>query len=275
MMTWDSSTLNLKRLLKQTDETCPIHGVNLVTFNLKGAPAITECPLCGRERVNEKTKRLEELGGELVEKQDSYDWLAKRSILTDTTLKRATFDSYREIDETTKKAKYQTRHIAGEYLKGAKYNTILTGKAGTGKSHLAMAMLKAVNEHSKPYKRCLFVSVGDWLSQIKASYSDKTRPSEASLIELLTDADVLVIDDLGAESGSISDYGRVTDNTSRLLFSVMNARRGKPTIITTNLTSEQMQTMYDQRLMSRMVSGTAGHVINLQRTADKRLIWGA
>ncbi|MCW1065469.1 DNA replication protein, partial [Streptococcus anginosus] len=66
--------------------------------------------------------------------------------------------------------------IAGQYYQHPeiKFNTLLVGTAGTGKSHLAMPMLKAVNDHSKAQK-CLFINIAALFQKIRNSFND---PSE-------------------------------------------------------------------------------------------------
>ena len=59
--------------------------------------------------------------------------------------------------------------------------------------------------------------------------------------------DLLFIDDLGTEPQ--------TKNTSGYLFQVMNERNmnGRHTLISTNLTPERLGTLYEERVVSRMM----------------------
>ncbi|MFY8330665.1 ATP-binding protein [Vagococcus carniphilus] len=257
-----------KSRLTVSDETCPIHNIELVSAF--GREPI--CIECKRTALEERENTLVE---EIMKEQNrinTYDWLNKHSIYLDQTLQHVSFDNYKTNDSETKANKEKALKIAREYYQGATYNTIFTGKPGTGKSHLSMSMLKIVNENSKPYKKCLFVSIDEVMRKIKDGFNKRdSMYTEEYITNLLTSADLLVIDDLGAETGAISSDKMATDFTTKVLYSIMNGRMNKPTIITTNLTSREMAKMYDQKLISRFLRGAEGHAIKFDKTNDKRL----
>lgn len=267
-MTFSSMGDIMREKLVEVDEVCEVHDVKKVTaFNRDPV-----CLKCAKELVEQGNKEMEERLTQRHFKNTSYDWLSKKSILLDETLRDVTFDSFDGVDEETKKNKEKALEIARKYYKGGTFNTILSGKAGTGKSHLAMSMLKVINEHSEPYRRCLFVSIDEVMRLIKESFGRKDNDfTEQKLIKLLIDADLLVIDDLGAESGAVGSQKQATDFITRTLYAVVNGRMNKSTIITTNLSSKQMANMYDSKLVSRMMKGAKGHVITFNETKDKRM----
>lgn len=251
-----------------TGEKCKIHGTNLVTAFDKPAVCL-ECATIKRD------KEVAEMREKLTDrhlKRNGHDWLKERSIYLDHSLKRATFDTYDAMDEETTKNKEMALRIARDYFKGASFNTVLTGKAGTGKSHLAMAILKVVNEHSEPGFKTLFISVDELMKRIRDSFSDKSSVhTEQRMTEMLIEADLLVIDDLGAETGAISSNKTASDFTTRVLYSIVNGRMTKPTIITTNLNGAGLAGKYDSKLISRLFKGTKGNTIIFKDTNDKRL----
>ncbi|MEG0349551.1 ATP-binding protein [Enterococcus sp.] len=250
------------------EDFCEIHKTNLVSAFGK-EPV---CMDCGAEAIEKQNKEMVERAEGERYKRDTYSWLSKHSIYTDATLKQTTFATYETADQETSNNKEQALVIAREYFKGANYNTIFTGKAGTGKSHLAMSVLQVVNENSKPYRRCLFVSVDELMRKIKDSFSNReSYYTEQRMIDLLTNADLLVIDDLGAETGAITSDKTATDFTTKVLYAIINGRMNKPTIITTNLNSKEMAKMYDSKLISRMFRGSQGHVVSFKETSDKRM----
>ncbi|MDT2824370.1 ATP-binding protein [Vagococcus lutrae] len=258
----------LQERLIETDEICPIHKVNLISAF--GREPI--CMECSREAVVKRDQEMVEEAMREHLKRKTYHWLERHSVFLDETLKEASFDNYKTDCEETARNKELALKIAREYFAGATYNTVFTGKPGTGKSHLSMSMLKVVNEHSAPYRKCLFVSIDELMRRIKDSFNNKdSRYTEQQMIELLTEADLLVIDDLGAETGAITSDKAATDFTTRTLYAIVNGRMNKPTIITTNLSSKELTKMYDSKLISRMFRGTEGHVISFKDTKDKRI----
>lgn len=266
-MTTFSRAMNAQ--LRTSDEVCDKHGINLIY--LASAPEKATCFNCTRETVDKQTQQMTEQASQEHYKRTTYVWLTKHSIFLDDTLKHATFDSYQATDSETEHNKQLALNIARRYYKGANNNTILTGRAGTGKSHLSMAMLQVVNEHSNPYRKCLFVSLDELMRRIKDSFNNKeSYYTEQRMIDLLAEADLLVLDDLGAETGAVTTDRTATDFTTRTLYAIINGRMNKPTIITTNLNSKDMAKMYDSKLISRMFRGAEGHVIKFEKTNDKR-----
>ncbi|MFI3604988.1 ATP-binding protein [Vagococcus fluvialis] len=257
-----------KSRLTVSDKRCSTHDIELVSA-FGREPICIECKRLGLEEQESK------LVSDILEEQNkinTYDWLERHSIYLDQTLKNVSFDNYKTDDVETKSNKDKSLNIAREYYQGATYNTIFTGKPGTGKSHLSMSMLKIVNENSKPYKKCLFVSIDEVMRKIKDGFNKRdSKYTEEYVTNLLTSADLLVIDDLGAETGAISSEKQATNFTTRVLYSIMNGRMNKPTIITTNLTSKEMAKMYDQKLISRFLRGAEGHAIKFDKTNDKRI----
>lgn len=257
----------IKSRLKEVDETCPIHGCNLIT-------AFGRDPICYECGKADKDKRDQELINEASDnylKHKTQNWLKNHSIVLDYTLTNATFDNYESNGQEADSNKELALQIAREYYKGANYNSIFTGKAGTGKSHLSMSMLKVVNDYSKPYRKCLFVAVDELMRLIKDSFNNKqSYYTEHRMIKMLTEADLLVLDDLGAETGAITSDKVATDFTIRTLYAIINGRMAKPTIITTNLNSKDLAQKYDIKLVSRMFRGAEGHVIEFKSTKDKR-----
>lgn len=268
MTTFSNVSDVFKSSLVETDEQCATHQINLVSAF--GRKAI--CMECQKEEVERQNEELINKAVMKRSKRTTYDWLASRSILVDETLKTASFDSYQTNCDETVANKDKALRIAREYYAGATNNTILNGKPGVGKSHLAMSMLKIVNEYSEPYRRCLFVSIDELMRRIKDSFNNKeSRYTEQRMIELLVGADLLVIDDLGAETGAISSDKTASDFTTRTLYSIINGRMNKPTIITTNLSSEEIAKKYDTKLVSRMFRGTTNSRITFKKTTDKRI----
>lgn len=267
-----NSTQDLKKLLKTTGERCPIHDEPLIRLDVPKAPTKGTCPVCAKERLREKEKYLEYKGGDEVIKAKTYGWLEHYSIITDESLYDASLDNYETPDEEETKNKAKAERIANDYINGSNANTILSGRPGTGKSHLAMSILKTVNNNSQPPKRCLFISVDEMMRLVKSSFDSHDRTySEEAIVKKLCQADLIVMDDLGAEVGAINTRSTASDWTTKMLYAVVNGRMKKPTIWTTNLSSKQLQQIYDRKLVSRMLRGAKNHILTFNNTTDKRM----
>lgn len=121
---------------------------------------------------------------------------------------------------------------------------LMRGPVGSGKSHLAVGILREVV--AKGYSG-LYYNSPDLLRDIRATYDGNADgPSEDSLLDEVTNVDLLVLDDLGAEKVS----GFVLDR----FYLVVNKRYEgcKPLIVTTNLDEETLQNRLGDRIVSRL-----------------------
>ncbi|MCG3089160.1 ATP-binding protein [Sporosarcina cyprini] len=228
------------------------------------------CPVCESERRSEELSKKQSEIFERTFNSIAYNVFQKKSVLTDTGLLDASFKNYEvqapeEIENKEKSVKAFKR-----YKKGEVFNTWFVGKPGVGKSHLSMSILRNLNESGNRDKSCLFASVDEMLLRIRNSFNDKETPfTEFYFVDLLSSVDYLVLDDLGAETGGIGTGKRATDFTMRVLYAIANGRQSKPTIITSNLTLPDLESMYDEKLISRLMRDT--YLIRFQNTTDKRV----
>src|SRR3984957_16654550 len=103
---------------------------------------------------------------------------------------------------------------------------LLTGSIGVGKTHLAVGILHAlVTERGATG---LFVDYRDLLKQVQHSYNPKVSATEMQILAPVFEAEVLVLDELGASKPT--DWA--WDTVAPLLNTRYNDRR--TTIITTN-----------------------------------------
>jgi DNA replication protein DnaC len=103
---------------------------------------------------------------------------------------------------------------------------LLTGSIGVGKTHLAVGILQAlVHERGATG---LFYDYRELLKQIQNSYNRQVQATELEILAPVFDAEVLVLDELGASKPT--DW--VWDTVAHILNTRYNDRR--TTIITTN-----------------------------------------
>lgn len=258
--------------LKTLSETCPKHPNVHMKQLLDKKPF---CPQCSQEEIDSKNIDISMSGIEMNYEDGFHGVLMRRSIWDDPEMKLATFENY-DVDQGSEayENKQLARKLAGRYLdRSYKANTILTGVPGVGKTHLAVSMVKAVNENIAPSTHCLFVSVNEMVRQVKQSFNDKSsRFTESYVTRLCGSVNLLVLDDLGSEASFKSKSNEASDWVQQLLFGILNKRSGR-TIITTNLNSEQLTTIYNPKILSRIYRGVGkanGIIKFTEATADKR-----
>ena len=118
---------------------------------------------------------------------------------------------------------------------------LLVGATGLGKTHLALAIANEVINRGYGVVYC---SVPDIARRLEQEHFSKG--SEEPTQQSLTQCDLLILDDLGTEF--------TTPFTSSALYHIFNTRlmRTKPTIISTNLSLEEMERAYSERFVSRL-----------------------
>lgn len=124
----------------------------------------------------------------------------------------------------------------------------LTGPAGTGKTHIAVALLV---DHIKdtPFAEkadCAFTTMIDLLDELKAAFSRPVN-EQLWLIHNYCNVEFLVIDDIGVELP--------TEWAVSHIYRIVNHRWGcdKQTIFTSNFNYKQLSEKLDTRIVSRIM----------------------
>lgn len=137
-----------------------------------------------------------------------------------------TIANFTAYNESLQKAADKAARIADDFP-AVKKGLFLEGQPGVGKTHLAVAVLKRVIERTGA--RGLFYDTRDLLRVIRSTYDPSIRTTELEILRPVMIADLLVLDDLGAE--------KTSEWVQETLGLVVNTRYSerRPTIFTTNL----------------------------------------
>lgn len=136
----------------------------------------------------------------------------------------------------------ECRRFADEF--GKRYeNILLLGNVGVGKTFLTNCMAKEIIDKGHSVIYFTSMRLFDTLSRELFNYDDN---GSRDLQKDIFTCDLLIIDDLGTEN--------VNAFVASRLFDVLNERdiRRKPTIISTNLSFEDMGSRYTERNISRI-----------------------
>lgn len=216
---------------------------------------VDEIEVCPRCKCEEDTKRLEDEASaqynhtRLHEKERIFE---NQSVFTDRTLEDASFETY-VLNDDEHEARTNKQHalqMVELYAQGHRKNLWITGNVGVGKSHIAMSILRELNGI---HCSCAFIELDEMFRLINDSmfHNKESTYTEKYFIDLATSVDFLVLDDLGAETGDVDTMKRATDYKNKTLRAILNGRQDKSTIFTTNLSYNQVISMYDAKLVDR------------------------
>ena len=139
------------------------------------------------------------------------------------------FHNYRAQNPTQERAFKFASKLAMEYP-ATERGLLFMGTVGVGKTHLAVSILKSLTERGFS---CLFYEFGALLKEIQDSYNPSTKSSELGILAPVLDAEVLVLDEIGASKPT--DW--VRDTMAYIINTRYNDR--KLTIFTTNYLDER------------------------------------
>src|ERR1700761_8152463 len=137
------------------------------------------------------------------------------------------YEIYHEADRSLSRALQASRKFVEAYpVDTAGKGLLFTGSIGVGKAHLAVGVLRRLVQERGV--RGLFCDYRELLKNIQNSYNPQVNTTELELLKPVFAAEVLVLDDLGAQ--------RPNEWVSDTIALILNTRYNdkQTTIITTN-----------------------------------------
>lgn len=165
------------------------------------------------------------------------------------------FENYQVVNQSAQKnlAMLKAYAKAWPQMLDAGTSLILTGRPGTGKNHLAVALAKNIIEQHQASVQ--LTSVMRIIRAVRRTWGKGSELSEEEAIAHYTGVDLLIIDEIGVQYGSESEM--------IILFDILNTRyeRMLPTVLISNLTLPQITQVISERLTDRMIEGGGATLI--------------
>lgn len=216
--------------LKTSNQFCEKHEIQMSTF--RGKAFCKQCSVEALERGNQE--HYKSVNNMVREKHFEGAKLPSRHA-------NSGFKDYVISNDGQRNAKVQCTSFAKDFMNGVNRNLIMVGRTGTGKTHLACAVARNALDKRK-YAR--YVTSEDMANDIANAWK-KADDSEVSAIYRYTEYDLLILDEYGLHDRH--------ENRLQLVHKVLYARydEKKPTMLISNLTTEELEKDLGDRLWSR------------------------
>lgn len=223
-----------REILSTEQRTCPQHGaysahredIRLASGALLGMAFWTSCPTCDAAIQREVDARDAEIQGLANRKSE----LLRLRILGSGIPKRlaeCTIWNWQHGPDHQRKAWQWVRDYVGalDLALETGRSVVLTGAEGTGKSHLAVGILRHVIEKGGTAR---YTTVAEFMARLRTSYNHSGE-TEKSIFDDVTKCDFLCLDEIGKNTGTAFDCSQ--------FFRVIERRHAdcKPTVLVSNL----------------------------------------
>lgn len=222
------------------NETCRIHGA-FKSRNLFGK-VWSKCPACATEQhaaeARAEADRIEE------EKLAAWQHRIGGSGIPERFRDR-TLDVFKaETDGQRRALAFATEYAANfdQAIKTGR-SALFVGQPGTGKTHLAVGIGLHLLAQRRPV---MFTTVMRALRKLKDSWVKGSGVTESQAIESLVYPDLLILDEVGVQTGS--EFER------NALFDVLNERyeRRKPVLLLSNAPFDELKQYLGDRVLDRL-----------------------
>ncbi len=228
--------------LSASNKNCKMHGQYIsALIKSRDGENWTGCPSCVKAKINKETEDAIKKNA-LESKNAIIKQVLNRAAIPEA-YKNATFESYNAgVSTLATQVKNNCFQYAENFNKYSP-NGIFVGNVGTGKTHLAIAIIARVIERGFT---AVFSEMGEISLLIRDSYDNKSK-TELEIINSFSEVDLLVIDECAAQD---KNFDR------EKLFQIINSRckRNLPTIVISNRL-EDLRLKVGQRVMDRLESG--------------------
>lgn len=218
--------------LNQSNTKCPVcEGLTSKVYDFLGKKR--RVPIACKCKV-EEYERLKQLDKDR-ERQIRAERIFKSSMMGEE-FKNATLENF-EVDEYNRKHLKMARSYVSRWkeMKEKNIGILLMGNTGVGKSHISFMIANEIM--TKYMSPVIAISTIELINKIYDSYSKYGEQGETEIIRSLQNADLLVLDDIGAESKSRNGKEK------QIIYNLIDyrLRDGKPMILTTNLNTNQLR----------------------------------
>lgn len=201
----------------------------------------SKCPGCEKARM--AAERARAMASAAEASRERLEAALERSAVPRRFVGRS-FDGFVASTDGQQRALEVARGYADGFDQRLKagHGLIFSGLPGTGKSHLAAAILQAI----MPARVGFYVTCMGLIRMVRNTWRKDSERSEGQVLAMLAGVDLLVIDEVGVQYG--------TDGEQTVLFEVLDMRYQDqlPTILLTNQDKDGFKGYVGERSFDRL-----------------------
>lgn len=194
---------------------------------------------CRKKELKEK-----EIREQNQEKQIRLKQIINNSLM-DQRFKNSTFENW-DFTKGNKKMYEVGSEYASKFqeMKKNSLGLLVHGDPGNGKTYTTACI---ANELISKMVPVICVSINSLLERIKETYNRFGNEGEDTVLRSLSNADLLIIDDLGTEQDTVWSRPKI--------YNILDSRyrNSLPLIITTNLPLRELENRYEKRTYDRLL----------------------
>lgn len=232
---------------------CSQHGdyVSTGTRYLRNREIWTQCPDCEEQRL--AALRQAEAEEKAKAEQERMERCLAEALIPRRFIGR-TFDSFVADTPEKRRALAVCSEWAAAFESHLKRGSslILLGHPGTGKSHLAGAILQAI----MPAHVGMYTTAGNIIRMVRSTWRRDSDRSEGEVLGIYGGLPLLVIDEIGVQYG--------TDGEQNILFEVLDRRYRDmlPTILLANQSKDGIKQFLGERAYDRLTE--TGRIVTFE-----------
>lgn len=242
-----SKAAPLRQYLEPKTVTCADHGeyVSSGARYMGKREVWSPCPDCHEQKM--AAERQAEAEKMAVAAKLKLEQQLEQAAIPARFLTR-NFDNFTAGTDNQAKAleivKTYAANFDRHYAKGE--GLVLSGLPGTGKSHLAIAVLQAL----MPNHVGLYITCMSLIRAVRGAWRKDSERSESEVLDILCQVPLLVLDEIGVQYG--------TDGEQTILFDVLDRRYRDmmPTILLTNQDKKGFKEFIGERSFDRLVESS-------------------
>lgn len=216
-----------------------------------GEPTFKEIEMLGKVRLVPRMCKCKKEEFERMQREEEAKEKQQRlkSLFTNSLMDSKFFgETFENWDETKGNNKY--RGMAEKYcnrfseVKKQGLGFLFYGTPGNGKTYLSNCIANRLLNDCIPV---ISTSVDGILNRIKQTYNKWGKEGEETILNSLSYADLVIIDDLGTEDATGWSVSKVYNIIDR------RYRNKLPMIVSTNVSIEELKEIYSERTIDRLL----------------------